>query len=177
MSFHIKHIMIDNHLTHRGQVMHICNSKVTIIGSDNGLLPAQHQATIWISGGILLIGPLGTNFSEILIEIHTFPFRKMHLKCHLWKGDHFAPASMWQSITGCHNGITCPDSKVRVAHMGPTWGRQDPGGPHVGPMNLATRVEPWLYNVMHFCIFRCNWFDFIASILTADEVLHTSRCW
>ena len=21
--------------------------------------------------------------------------------------------------------------------MGPTWGRQDPGGPHVGPMNLA----------------------------------------
>ena len=23
--------------------------------------------------------------------------------------------------------------------MGPTWGRQDPGGPHVGPMNLAIR--------------------------------------
>ena len=21
--------------------------------------------------------------------------------------------------------------------MGPIWGRQDPGGPHVGPMNLA----------------------------------------
>ena len=21
--------------------------------------------------------------------------------------------------------------------MGPTWGQQDPGGPHVGPMNLA----------------------------------------
>ena len=21
--------------------------------------------------------------------------------------------------------------------MGPTWGRQEPGGPHVGPMNLA----------------------------------------
>ena len=26
--------------------------------------------------------------------------------------------------------------------MGPTWGRQDPGGPHVGPMNLATWVYP-----------------------------------
>ena len=24
--------------------------------------------------------------------------------------------------------------------MGPIWGRQDPGGPHVGPMNLATRA-------------------------------------
>ena len=31
----------------------------------------------------------------------------------------------------------CPDNKVHGAHMGPIWGRQDPGGPHVGPMNLA----------------------------------------
>ena len=31
-----------------------------------------------------------------------------------------------------------PDSKVRGANVGPTWGRQDPGGPHVGHMNLAT---------------------------------------
>ena len=27
------------------------------------------------------------------------------------------------------------DSKVHGAIMGPSWGRQDPGGPHVGPMN------------------------------------------
>ena len=33
-----------------------------------------------------------------------------------------------------------PDSKVRGANMGPIWGRQDPGGPHVGPMNLAIWV-------------------------------------
>ena len=33
-------------------------------------------------------------------------------------------------------GIT-PDSKVHGANMGPIWGRQDPGGPHVGPMNFA----------------------------------------
>ena len=26
-----------------------------------------------------------------------------------------------------------PDSKVHGANMGPIWGRQDPGGPHVGP--------------------------------------------
>ena len=30
--------------------------------------------------------------------------------------------------------------EVRGASMGPTWGRQDPGGPHVGPMNLATMI-------------------------------------
>ena len=31
----------------------------------------------------------------------------------------------------------CPDSKVHWINMGPIWGRQDPGGPHVGPMNFA----------------------------------------
>ena len=30
-----------------------------------------------------------------------------------------------------------PDGKVHGTNMEPTWGRQDPGGPHVGPMNLA----------------------------------------
>ena len=35
--------------------------------------------------------------------------------------------------------ITAPDSKVHGANMGPIWGRQVPGGPHVGPMNLAIR--------------------------------------
>ena len=29
------------------------------------------------------------------------------------------------------------DSKVHGSNMGPTWGRQNPGGPHVGPMNFA----------------------------------------
>ena len=32
---------------------------------------------------------------------------------------------------------TLPDSKVRGANMGPIWGRQDPGGPPVGPMHFA----------------------------------------
>ena len=35
--------------------------------------------------------------------------------------------------------IVCsiPDSNVRGTSMGPTWGRQDPGGHHVGQVNLA----------------------------------------
>ena len=37
--------------------------QLTIIGSDNGLLPGWHQAIIWTNAGILLIGPLVTNFS------------------------------------------------------------------------------------------------------------------
>ena len=58
----------------------ICVSKLTIIGSDNGLSPDRRQAIIWTNAGILSIGPLGTKLSEILIAIHIFSFNKMHLK-------------------------------------------------------------------------------------------------
>ena len=67
-------------ITHWGRVTHICVSKLTIIGSDNGLSPGRRQAIIWTNAGILLIGPLETNFSEILIAIEAFSFKKMHLK-------------------------------------------------------------------------------------------------
>ena len=60
--------------------MNICVVKLTLIGSDNGLSPGRRQAIIWANAGILLIGPLGTNFIEILIGIQTFSFKKMHLK-------------------------------------------------------------------------------------------------
>ena len=67
-------------LTHWGRVTHICVVKLTIIGSDNGLAPGWRQAIIWTNSGILLIGPLITNFIENLIGIQTFAFKKMHLK-------------------------------------------------------------------------------------------------
>ena len=81
-------------LTHRGRVTHISVGKQTIIGSDNGLSPDRRQAIIWTNDGILLIGPLGTNFSEILIEILTFSSRKCVGKCRLRNGGHFVSASM-----------------------------------------------------------------------------------
>ena len=70
-----KHVLI-----HWGRVTHICVSDRTIIGSDNGLSPCRRQAIIGTNAGILLIRPLGTNFSEILIEILIFSFKKMSLK-------------------------------------------------------------------------------------------------
>ena len=69
--------LIGELLTHWGQVTHICVGNLAIIGSDNGLSPGRRQAIIWTNAGISLIGPLGTNFSEILIEILTFSFKKM----------------------------------------------------------------------------------------------------
>ena len=67
-------------LTHWGRVTHICVSRLTLIVSDNGLSPDRRQSIIWTNDGIRYIGPLGINFSEMLIKIYTFSFRKMHLK-------------------------------------------------------------------------------------------------
>ena len=67
-------------LTNWCWVTHICVSKLTIIGSNNGLLFGWCQAIIWTNDGISLIGPLGKNFSETLIKIHTFSVKEMHLK-------------------------------------------------------------------------------------------------
>ena len=60
-------------LTHWGRVAQIRVSKLTIIGSENGSI-------IWTNDGSLSIGPLWTNFNGIFIKIHTFSFKKLHLK-------------------------------------------------------------------------------------------------
>ena len=67
-------------LTHWGRVAHIWVSKLSTICSDNGLSPGRRQAIIWTSAGTLLIWTIGTNFNEMLIEIHTFSVKKIHLK-------------------------------------------------------------------------------------------------
>ena len=115
-----KYRWLSKHLTHWGRVTHICVSKLTIIGSDNGLSPGRRQAIIWTNAGILLIGPLGTNFSEILIGIKTFSFTKMHLKmssaiwCPFCLGLNVLMTylcrylSMDWVVTGLDNGLTHP---------------------------------------------------------------------
>ena len=91
---------IDNFKTHWGRVPHICVSKLTIIGSDNSLSPDRRQAIIWTNDRKLLIGPLGTKFSEILVEILTFSFKKMHLKV--------SSAKWWPFCVGL-NVLMVPD--------------------------------------------------------------------
>ena len=77
-------------LTHWGWVTHICVHNLTIIG--------RHQAIItWTNVGILLIGPLGTNFSVMLIEIHAVSFNKIHLKMSSGK---------WRPFCLCLNVLT-----------------------------------------------------------------------
>ena len=72
---------------------YICLIKLATIGPDNGLLHDRRQAIIWTNTEILL------NFSEILSEIHTFSFKKMHLK--------MSPAKWRQFYVGI-NVLTSP---------------------------------------------------------------------
>ena len=75
---------------HWGHVTHICVSKINIIGSYNGLrLLGGSQPIIWTSAEILSIRTLWIYFSEILNEICTFSFRKMHSKMPPAKLRHF----------------------------------------------------------------------------------------
>ena len=48
--------------------------------SDYGVSPRRRQAIIRTNAGILLIRPLETNFSEFLVKILIFSFKKMCLK-------------------------------------------------------------------------------------------------
>ena len=63
-------------LSHLRRVTHTWVGKLPIVGSDNGLSPSRRQA----NARIKLFGPLGTHFSEILIAIDKFAFKKMLLK-------------------------------------------------------------------------------------------------
>ena len=71
-------------LTYWGHVMHICVSKLTIIGLDNGLLPDRHQAIIWTNDRSLLIGRLGTNLNWFFFPI-SYIFIQENAFENFWK--------------------------------------------------------------------------------------------
>ena len=96
-------------LTHWGRVTLICISKLIIIGSDNGLSLGRRQAIIWTNAGIWSMGPLGTNFSEILIEIYTFSFKKMHLKMSSAKWRLFG---LGLNVLTCLSCIPCMNTSL-----------------------------------------------------------------
>ena len=60
-----------------------------------------------------------------------------HVIAHTWGQDicEFQISSVFSSGTAVLYAI--PDNKVHGANIGPIWDRQDPDGPHVGPMNFA----------------------------------------
>ena len=70
------------------------------------MLPEWCQAIIWTNAGILLTGPLRTNFSKILIEINTFSFKKMNLKM---------ASEKWRPFCLCLNVLRLPTEVTQRA--------------------------------------------------------------
>ena len=103
-------------LTHWGRATHICVSKLTIITSDNGLSPGRRQAIIWNNAGILSIGLIGTKFSEILIEVLTFSFKKMRLK---------VSSAKWRPFCLGLNVLRCSDNQAANGTSWQVWLQQD----------------------------------------------------
>ena len=99
-------------LTHWGRVTHIWVGNLTVIGPDNGLSPGRRQAIIWTNSWILLIGPWGTNFSKNLIGIHTFSFKKIHLKMSSAKWPPFC-----LSLNVLNIGLWSPEKGYRLTSM------------------------------------------------------------
>ena len=137
-------------LTHWGRETHtcICVGKLTIIGSDNGLSPSRRQAIVWTKAGTLLIWPLGTNFSEILFEIHTFSFRKMYLEMSSGKRRPFCPGLNVLIKVSRYNNfwfffLTIDKIQIKWLHQ------------------LFTAIIPFLHFVLrhnHVChVFGCAW--------------------
>ena len=65
------------------------------IGSGNGFLPVWHQAIIWINADLLSVWTSGINSSDILMEIRTFFFKKIHLKMSSANDHYFIQALVW----------------------------------------------------------------------------------
>ena len=92
---------------------HLCVSKLAIIVSDNDLSPGRRQAIIWNNAGILSIGILGTNFSQIPGKIHSFSFKKMHFKMSSAKGRLF---SLSLNELTLHPLNCYPENTIRAIH-------------------------------------------------------------
>ena len=131
-----------NSLAHWRGVMHICVCKPTIIGSDNGLLPGWCQGIIGTNAGILLTGPLATNFSEILIESHTFSLKKMHFKM---------PSEKWWPFCLSLNVLRLGEVYVWLKWLINAWGKFH--------LFKANSLHVSVLNTVHldFYIRKCIW--------------------
>ena len=133
-----------------GRATHICVGNLTIIGSVNGLSPGRRQAIIWANAVILSIGPLGTNFGEILIKIIPFSFKKMRSKVS--SGKRRPSWDYYLGILSCNEVLSMTHLKVgQIKSMGalssnePQWldiktGYQD-SCPRIGHQGDLPRVH------------------------------------
>ena len=153
------------HLTHWARVTYIGVGKLTIIDSDNGLLPGWCQTIIWTSAAILLTGPLLTNFIEILIGIQTFSFKKMHLKMSSEKWRPFCLGlnvlktskkhPIWSSADRVHNNI------IQNGLIGWFLGFKFVSSPNNGKYHICVTPENL---ILIYCWKKSTYFQFTISL-------------
>ena len=85
-------------LTHWGRVTHICVSKLTVIGSGNGLSPGRRQLIVRTNAGILLIGPYD-KFQWHFNRNANFSLKKMHMKM---SSENCRPLCLGLNVWNCH---------------------------------------------------------------------------
>ena len=66
-----------------------------------------------------------------------------------------------------------PGSKVHGVNIGPIWDRQDPGGPHVGPMNFAIWVYMFLWIIIllpTLYVHHINWLILMTHVIQGNAI-------
>ena len=152
-------------LTHWSRVTHICVGNLTTIASDNGLSLDRRQAIIWANAGILSIGHLGINFSEISMEIQTFSLWKMRLK---------SSSAKWRPSCLGFNVLT-------------HWGLKQ-NWPIFCRRYLQAHFLVWKFSWMKICVFYWNfteicclgkphWSKELLICRNSFEQLSAFKCW
>ena len=117
--------------------------RLTGEGPEHGQLIAYNNTCIW---SLTPFVPSRFNEPWEYFSFQWMPWsNRCSTKCH---------GTVRVKIVACHGTVLeihVPDSKVHGANMGPIWGRQDPGGPHVSPMNFAI----WDGLRFHWYLFTC----------------------
>ena len=148
-------------LTHWCRVTHICVSDLTSIGSDNGLSPGRRQAIIRTNAGILLIRPLGTNFSVFSVEILISSFKKTRFKVSSAKRRPFClglneltSETWWTHVTAVK--MLGPISQVQISTLSKSYENAFPAN-HISDYLIRSHV------------FTC---DCRSTVVAYENMLH-----
>ena len=83
-----------------------------------------------------------------MIWVNHFTAYDTHIQLYWYEGASLCWTDYRVHPRIMHWAYPFPDSKVHGANMGPIWGRQVPGGPHVGPMNFAIWVIVFCWSMV-----------------------------
>ena len=141
-----------------------------LIGSSNGFSLAWHQAITWANDDVLSFGPLGTNISEIWINMYNFSVNTLRLRqnCRHFADDIFKciflNENVWISLQIWLKFVP----KVPINNIPPlvqimAW-RRSGDKPLFEPMMISL--------LTHICVTRPQWWPFCSGVKvwTEDEM-------